>query len=144
MRYLREANSNDLELLYYWVNDDAVRASAFSTGKITPEEHKKWFAQLLEREDCKQYIFMEDGEPIGQVRININEECAEIDYSICEDKRCKGYGKEMLAMLTEQVKQDYPQVQQLVAKVKPDNLASQRVFTDIGYSEKYLFYEMSI
>ncbi len=144
MGYLRKATLQDLDLLFAWVNDRSVRKNAFSTSDIVYEEHKKWYEQLFMRNDVMQYIYMCDNQPIGQVRINIENETAEIDYSICPQKRSLGHGKEMIHLLKEQVKQDFPNVKKLIAKVKPDNTASQKVFQDTGYTEKYYFYESEL
>lgn len=144
MEYLRKAKKQDIDLLFHWVNEDSVRKSAFSTAKITYDEHKKWFENILIRDDVKQYIYMCDDEPIGQVRITIDGEMAEIDYSICVEKRCKGYGKIMLQLLYEQVKKDLPEIKTLIAKVKPDNLASRKVFEGVGYVEQYDVFEKKL
>ena len=144
MGYLREATDQDMELLFHWVNESTVRENAFSTECITYDEHTKWFENLLMRNNVKQYIYMREEQPIGQIRVTISGEEAEIDYSICFEKRCMGYGKEMVYLLARQVKQDFPRVKKLVAKVKPRNIASQKVFLDVGYVEKYYFYEMEL
>lgn len=144
MEYLREAEKQDIDMLFQWANEISVRKNAFKTDSIAYDEHKKWFHDLLIRDDARQYIYMCDEEPIGQIRITVSGEEAEIDYSIRFEKRCMGYGKKMLQLLGEQVKRDFPQVRKLVAKVKPDNIASQKVFLDMGYIEKYCYYEAEI
>lgn len=144
MGYLRKAVKQDIDLLFEWVNEEAVRKNAFSTGRISYDEHQKWFENLLAREDAGQYIFEQEDEPVGQIRVCVNDDEAEIDYSICKEKRGLGYGKEMLRLLAERIKQDFPKVKKLTAKVKPDNTASQKVFLDMGYAEKYRFYELEV
>lgn len=144
MRCLKKATIKDLNLLFQWVNDGSVRKNAFSTTDISFPEHKKWFENLLTRNDAMQYIYFCDNEPIGQVRINIENENAEIDYSICPSQRSRGHAKEMINLLKEQIKLDFPEVKKLTAKVKPDNTASQKVFVHTGYIEKYYFYELEL
>lgn len=144
MRYLREAERQDAELLFQWVNECSVRRNSFSSDEITLEEHMKWFEQVLSRNDIKQYIFMDEKEPVGQIRIKISDCMAELSYSICLEKRCMGYGKEMITLLKEQVKADFPEVKRMVAKVKPDNAASEKVFLDAGYIHKFNTYELDM
>lgn len=96
---------------------------------------------MLVRKDAKQYIYMED-EPVGQIRITVSGDTAEISYSICVEKRCMGYAKEMVGLLQVQVQKDFPGVKKLIAKVKPDNIASQKVFLDTGYTYKCNVYEI--
>ena len=142
--YLRLVMQEDMDLLFEWANDDSVRQNSFSSEKILYEDHKKWFARLLERDDCRQYIYCLDEEPIGQVRVTVEGDKAEIGYSICADKRGMGYGKKILKLVREQVKKDLPKVQILVGRVKPENLASSKVFLDLGYEETYRQYEIKI
>lgn len=144
MGYLRKAVRQDIDLLFEWANEESVRKNSFSTGKILYDEHQEWFKHLLTREDAGQYIFMQEDGPVGQIRVYVNDGEAEIAYSICIEKRGLGYGKEMLRLLVEQIKQDFPKVKKLTAKVKPDNTASQKVFLDMGYAEKYRFYELEV
>lgn len=140
--YLRLAAEQDMELLFQWTNDPMVRKNSFSTEEISYEEHKEWYRKLLNRCDCRQYIYMLDEEPIGQVRIKLVEDTAEIGYSISPEKRHMGHGKKLLSLLAGQMAVDFPEVKKLVGKVKPENIASQRAFRNAGYEEKYYAYEM--
>lgn len=143
--YLRDVVLEDMDLLFEWVNDDAVRKNSFSTNLISYDEHKRWFNQLLKEKDCRQYIFMYYSEPIGAIRITIlDNNIAEIGYSICKTKRCMGYGKIMLQLLEEKVREEYPDINKLIGKVKSDNVASQKTFLDSGYTEVYQAFELSI
>ncbi len=142
--YLRKADKNDMDLLFQWANDRTVRNNSFSTKQIQYEEHKQWYQNLLNRTDCIQYIYMQELESIGQVRLTINGSVAEISYSICEEKRCMGYGKTILRLLYKQVKEDFPQIKKLIAKVKPENIASRKVFTEVGYRECDNVFEIEV
>lgn len=138
------ATLEDMDLLYEWANDEQVRKNSFSTEKIPYENHVEWFKRLLEREDCKQYIYYVDDVAVGQVRVAMENDKAEIGYSICNTARGKGYAKKMLQLLREQLKKDVPEVKTLVAKVKPENVASQKAFLGTGYKEIYRQYEIEI
>lgn len=142
--YLRKADENDMNLLFNWANESMVRKNSFSSKEILYEEHKAWYKNLLNRTDCVQYIYMDKTEAVGQVRLTIKGSVAEIAYSICAPKRCMGYGKTMLRLIYEQVKIDFPQIKKLIAKVKPDNIASKKAFLDVGYTECYDTFEIEI
>lgn len=142
--YLRTATEEDMDLLFAWANETGVRKNSFSENKITYEEHRQWYKKLLSSKDSRQYIYMCDGVEIGQARINVIGSEAEIGYSICFQKRCMGYGREIIYLLREQIRNDFPAVNKLIAKVKPDNVASQKVFLDMGYVEKYQCYELEM
>lgn len=142
--YLRAAAPEDVDLLFVWANDDTVRANAFSTGKISWEEHLAWFKKVLSDEHYKQYIYVYKGDAIGQIRLTIEGTSAEIDYSVCREMRCMGHGKIMLWLLADRVQKDCPTVTKLIARVKPENIASQQTFIGSGYQEKYQYYELSL
>ena len=142
--YLRQATEADMDLLFQWANDPIVRKSSFSTSEISYEEHKEWYQKLLHRTDCRQYIYMQKNEAIGQARITIVGETAEIGYSICAEKRHRGHGGSLLKLIKEQVAQDFPEIQRIIGKVKPENIASQQAFLNAGYSEVYQVFEIEI
>ena len=55
-----------------------------------------------------------------------------------------GHGKKLLKLLCIQVRIDFPDVQKLTARVKTDNIASQRAFITAGYTEKFTLFELNI
>lgn len=142
--YLRDAKNSDVDMLFDWANEASVRKNSFSTKPISYEEHVEWFQQLSKSSDCKQYIYMYEDEAIGQARISIYGDMAEIGYSICAEKRCKGHGSILLKLIRRQIRSDFPEIKKLIGKVKPDNIASQKAFLDAGYIEKYYMFELSI
>lgn len=142
--YLRAAEEQDMELLFVWANEPEVRRNSFSTKEILYEEHQKWFTDLLNREDCRQYIYMQDNDAVGQIRITKQGEDAEIGYSIRADKRGMGHGKKILQLACEKVSQDFPEVKKLTAKVKPNNKVSQRAFIKTGFEKKYDVFELAV
>ena len=62
---------------------------------------------------------------------------AEIGYSIAADFRGRGYGHKILQLINQKVHDELPQIKQLVAKVKPENTASKKLFENEGYEMKY-------
>lgn len=142
--YLRDVVMEDLELLFQWVNDIVVRQNAFSSQEIIWEKHRQWFEKTLHDKKMQQYIFVYDGVDVGQIRMDIEGEIAEIDYSIASKYRCMGYAKLMVCCLAQKVKKEFPNIKRLIAQVKPENIASQKVFLDVGYKEKCYVYELAL
>lgn len=132
--YLREARLVDRDLLYRWVNDPIVRQSAFNIDEINYEDHCNWFARCLQREDVKIYILIKNGTPVGQVRLNIENSEALIDYSIAPAYRGKGLGHQIIEMICEEVKR-MKNVTVMVAYVKHENTPSRHVFLKNGFLE---------
>ncbi len=141
---MRKAERKDMELLFEWANEAAVRKNSFSTKQISWEEHKVWYDRILSSKDDVQYIYMCDGKEIGQVRLTLEGETAEIGYSISADNRSMGHGKRMLNLVYNKIREEFPQIKRIIAKVKSENTASQKVFEAIGYIEKYREYEIEV
>ncbi len=144
MIYLREATIEDRDLLYEWANDPETRRSAFATDPIGYEDHCKWFARIMEDEREKQYIMMDGDVAVGQGRLTIEDNMAEIDYSVDPDKRGLGYGRALIAVMKRVVYEELPQIKKLVARVKPGNVTSICCVEDNGFSDVYRQYEYNM
>lgn len=142
--YLRDAALEDVDLIYKWANDPYVRKNSFSSDEIKYEEHINWFHNFLLRKDARQYILVVDGMDVGQAKVTVADHKAEIGYSIAAEYRCRGYGKLIISLLPDIVKRDFPEVNVLVAQVKPDNIASKKVFADNQFYKKCEVYELNI
>ncbi len=141
MLTLREATENDCKLLWGWVNDPIVKASAFSSGLIPWETHLAWFTQKLDDPNCVIYIALADQiDEVGQIRFDINGSEATIDVSVAANYRGKGLGKNLIRAGLEQLKKDRL-IQVFHAYIKENNLASQKVFVKAGFVEvNYMIY----
>lgn len=142
MIQLREARASDMDLLFEWANDPIVRNNSFHTEPIPYDVHKKWFEKMMSNENVLQFIMMEDDKPVGQIRLNTTDEEAEIGYSIAAESRGKGYGRKILQLIAEMINERYPHIKKLIAKVKPENEASKKIFEGEGYQMMYFSYSL--
>jgi UDP-2,4-diacetamido-2,4,6-trideoxy-beta-L-altropyranose hydrolase len=133
MLSIRRANAFDKELYFRWVNDQLVRQSAFQSGTISRSEHECWFSAKLGDNTCYLYVIESGKNPIGQVRIEIKDRLAEIDYSIDCAYRGQGFGRTMLTLGIEQFALDFHRKIELRARVKSENTASRKIFGDLGF-----------
>jgi RimJ/RimL family protein N-acetyltransferase len=79
------------------------------------------------------YILETDGEPVGQVRFDIDEVGrAEIDISIATEYRRRGYGAAALRLASTHLFADTDSTE-VVAQIKLDNTASARSFEKAGF-----------
>ena len=143
---LRKVKSTDVDLLYKWANDSEVRKNAFHTEPIPYENHVKWFAKMLENPSVYQYILYQGELPIGQIRLNVEDGEALIDYSISAEHRGKGFGSKLLQLMMEQiVVNKISNVIKLAGQVKYENQASARAFEKCGFTKRemtdYIQYE---
>ena len=144
MKFLRRATIDDMDLIYDWANDPVVRSNSFNTNSIRYEDHQQWYKNVMEDASVLLYILMDDEIPIGQIRLNIQDSEAEISYSVSAEYRGKGYGKILLELIVDEVKISHPEIKTLLAKVKPDNLASNKLFVDEGYDMGYSCYNKKL
>lgn len=142
--YLREAEPGDMELLFYWANEEEVRKNSFHSDSISYEEHQKWFEQLMQDRNQFQYIMMLGEKPVGQIRLSIFKDRAEIGYSISKEERGLGYGTLIVELAKEAVHKNFAGVKKIVAKVKSDNTASVCCFKRNRFIEKYSLYEFDM
>ena len=130
---VREVIVDDLMLFFEWVNDNSVRQNAVNKSYISIEEHTEWFLSKLESSETCMFVFYIGDVPIGQVRFDIKCEFAEIDYSICKNYRGLGFGKDLLRIGINTFEQMHS-VKELVGIVKPENIASLKVFQKLGFA----------
>ncbi|BCN32511.1 hypothetical protein bsdtb5_38060 [Anaeromicropila herbilytica] len=130
--YLRPVFSDDCVLLYQWANDTMVRQNSFTADEITYEEHVKWFDGKRNSKECKMFILMSGNCPIGQIRLDYNDNSAIISYSIAKKYRGKGYGNIIIQLIEEKAREDG--LDYLYASVKSGNISSIKIFESNLYS----------
>lgn len=130
---LRRANWEDKDLLYEWRNDLSVRRASFRPEEIPLAVHERWLREKLADSSCRIYILEAGGISVGQARIDREGNEAYISYSVSSSFRRRGYGKLLLQMIEQEVRQDSLV---LVGKVKKDNIPSRSIFRSLGYEEK--------
>lgn len=130
---LRKANSEDMRFLFDLRNEKSVREQSFQQKKIALEDHKKWFQKKLKDDYTDIYIYENDGIPVGQVRVDIDNEkrWGIISYAVQREYRGRGLGCRMLKNM-EQFEKKRVKCG-LQASVKKENAASCRVFEKLGY-----------
>jgi UDP-2,4-diacetamido-2,4,6-trideoxy-beta-L-altropyranose hydrolase len=131
---IRPADRNDSRLIWEWANEPAVRAVSFSSASIPWEDHQRWIARKLDDPCCRLYIGMNsDGEPVGQVRFDIEDALATLSVSLDARFRGRGYG----AVLIREASRELfltTDVEAIEAFVKPSNDSSLKVFPKAGFS----------
>jgi RimJ/RimL family protein N-acetyltransferase len=130
---LRRARPEDEDLVLTWRNEASARAASFSADEIKPEDHRAWFAHKLSDPDCALLILEEDGDPIGQVRLDrVSADLAEISIVLAPEARGRGLGREALRRTLISVPRLIA-VRSVRALVKRDNAASLAVFDAAGF-----------
>jgi UDP-2,4-diacetamido-2,4,6-trideoxy-beta-L-altropyranose hydrolase len=131
---LRRVQEKDCRQLWQWANDPEVRPVSFATEPISWEWHLEWFNSKLCDPNAVLYLAVDSGDiAAGQVRFQIDNTRAAVSISMAPQFRCKGYGRVVLEMATENLFRTTG-VRQIDAYVKPNNTASLRLFTRAGYA----------
>ncbi len=128
--YLREVNLNDAEILFNWANEKKVRTNSINQEPIIWENHLEWLLKKLNQLDTKIFILVSGDSLVGQIRIDLIDDFWNIDYSIDHKFRGKGLGKEIVKLLIDKFKS-----YQFKATVKKENIASIKVFTNLGFKK---------
>jgi RimJ/RimL family protein N-acetyltransferase len=126
---LREVTMKDAPQLYTWAMLPETRLNAIQTESFTYENHVKWLQQKLKDEQCKFYMAMLNGITIGQIRLDITENIALIDYTVDENQRGKGFGKVIVNLAV----QNNTHLG-FEAWVLDTNIASQKCFEALGFT----------
>lgn len=130
--YLRPVEMKDTEQLFQWRNEKRVRENSFSMEPIQYKDHMQWLKNTLYDKAQSFFILMLDNTAIGQIRVKREGSLGVINYSISPQYRAQGYGKKMLILIENHFVQADIQLV-LTAYVKSKNIASQRIFEDLGY-----------
>jgi RimJ/RimL family protein N-acetyltransferase len=131
---MREAQKEDVDLYFEWANDQAVRQNSFNPKPIKFESHLNWFMSKLTSERTKLFVFEVLGKPVGQFRIDNEDNAWLINYSVDKYYRGLGAAKAMITHFKASSSFNellYP----LKALVKPSNIASQQVFEQLGFQK---------
>ncbi len=130
---LRPATAGDVELLFAWVNSpDSLANKLATTGPIPRDEHVAWFAETLAKPMAAIWIVEHEGRPAGQVRLEKRGKALEVDIYVDASQRGRGLGVAMLEAARAKAAERWPGVP-LLARVRPENWASRRLFAKAGY-----------
>lgn len=121
---LRRAEFRDAELLYEWRRADEAEPW-YEGERVDRDQHIGWVYDRVENPLVHMWIAEEDGVPIGQARIDSNDE---ISFSIDESWRGQGYGERLVRQATRSIRAD-----RMKANVDAANEAGLRTLLAAGY-----------
>lgn len=127
----REINENDCFKIFEIANDDDVRKSSFNSNKIKLDEHKIWFKHILSDELTKFFVLEFNGDIIGQLRFDFDEDCPVISISLNKNYRGLGLSKYLLNEGINYIGKS----EKIVAYIKKDNIRSISFFKTMGFKK---------
>jgi RimJ/RimL family protein N-acetyltransferase len=129
---LRRATFLDANALYRWANDPVTRASSFQSGHIDWEHHVAWLRDRLHEPTTTLLIGVSSQGAVGQVRFESHNDVDEISISVAPEQRGLGVGRLILLAALRWQARVRPR-RAVRARVKAENLASQRMFDVTGF-----------
>lgn len=130
---LRPVQTGDCDLLLAWRNHPTTRANSFSTEEIEPDTHRAWFQKKLEDENCLFLMAEDQGEPVGQIRFDLDGLNAVISVAVDPARVNRGIGTVLTRLGCRAMIEKWPGAK-AVALVKPDNPASAAMFAKAGFT----------
>lgn len=126
-----ENNKYDCNLVFNLSNDPVVRSCSFNTNLIEYENHCKWYEKRLNDINTLFLLVFDEDNFVGQIRFNRESEndyeCI-ISLSITEAYRGKHIASIFLKIGIEELKKNWEKIHTIVAEVKNDNIASNKLF----------------
>jgi RimJ/RimL family protein N-acetyltransferase len=129
---IREATESDTKLIFNWSNDSLVRAQSFYSNTIEFENHVNWFKEKLQKDNSLLLINKFDGNNIGLVRFEVENDKCSVGILIDEKFRGKGFSSLMLINSSKYYFTRFSTP--IFAHIKKSNTASIRSFEKAGYS----------
>lgn len=134
---LRRALDSDLEKTFQWARNPIVRKYSFNQNEISETEHSNWFINKITNENSV-YLILEDSlqNELGSIRIDLAEDReGTISYLIDPYYHGRGFGKLILSLLENYIIDNELNVQRLTGFVIPENIASMKIFENLGYNK---------
>jgi RimJ/RimL family protein N-acetyltransferase len=123
---IRGARADDSLDVLNWRNDPLTRAMSRTSDLVEQTSHMAWFNAAINDPNRTWLIGEIEGQKIGMVRFDHGEE-TEVSININPACRGRGLGFRLLTHALGYVSGP------LVAEIKANNLASQRVFERAGF-----------
>ena len=126
-------------VIWEWRNDPLARAISRSQEFISWENHSNWYEKFLLNPKHVMYVGLNGKLPFGMVRfdsIDNSENSFKISININSSERGKGLGIKILKLALNKLKQEKPSVKRIIADVKKENLASNRLFKSADFVPK--------
>lgn len=134
--FFRKTNMDDLDIYFKWVNDPLVRQNSIISTPVEMDEHTQWFLSKVNNPNTLMYIFEIDKHNFGQVRFEIENNIATIDYSIDKKYRGRGLGYEILNLgLKKIISSHSNNIRYIKGVVKETNLGSIKTFVNLGFKK---------
>lgn len=137
---LRQAVAADALDVFAWRNDPLTRAQSLDPSEIALPAHVAWFEKAVMADDKALLIGEMGAAGVGVVRFDIAGSEARVSIYLNPAFRGKGLGIGLLSEAMRWLRANRPAVSTLVAEVRHDNVPSNALFVEAGFSPYYQRY----
>lgn len=132
---VRPVTEQDAELLLVWRNDPGTRAASIGTEEVGPDAHRRWLAASLQSDDRLLLVGTDARGPVGTVRWDrVAPDEWEVSLTVAPERRGEGLARGLLSSGEDALCRREEAPVTLLARVKPDNVPSLRLFAAAGYT----------
>lgn len=134
---LRPVTAEDAALLFVWLNrPDSLAASLDTSAPVAWDVHKGWFDARLADPRTRIWIVERDAAPVGGIRLQDKGDGPEIAIYIDAPARGAGVAGAALGLALDEAHSVWPG-SEAIARVRPDNAASRRLFERAGFALRH-------
>lgn len=131
---LNGAVSSDSRTLWEWRNHPKIRGNFFNTAEVPWEEHEEWFSRRLADSRSRIYMCECNGKKIGVIRFEDSKDEISVSVNLNPAFLGKGIGPHLIKTGTEKFFEETRSRKKAVARIREDNIASQKAFKKAGYT----------
>jgi UDP-2,4-diacetamido-2,4,6-trideoxy-beta-L-altropyranose hydrolase len=128
---LRPARAEDAPFYFHLVNDPEVRRQSFNSAPVLWQNHLRWLESKLGDPSARLLVLEAAGLPVGQIRFDIADRRANIDYSLDPWVRGRGWGAALMERGLQAIAEE--PIDEVTGHVKRENLGSCAVFEKLGF-----------
>ncbi len=131
---LRLATEADCDAVWAWRNDPRNRQYSLDANEIPLQQHRDWFAKTLQLPQ-RQLLIAEDARgSVGVLRFDQEDEfSACVSIYLHPDRHGEAKGSALLHAGEQWMVKQHSQIQRFNALVLAQNVASQKLFIEMGY-----------
>lgn len=130
---IRPANESDSTEILSWRNDVFTRANSLNSKLVSLSEHKQWFSSCLKDSSVSLLLGEVDGDHLGICFfVESKYKVAKVSLNLNPKFRGRGLSTRFLKASIDSFLQTWSG--QLIAEIKPTNIASERCFTKAGFT----------
>lgn len=134
---LRPAAAQDCRAIFEWRNDPRARAHAHDSSPLVFSSHARWFEAMLADPDRLMLIAAAGTEPAAVVRFDCVGSSATLSIYLVPAMHGKALGPAVIRQASAWLLGERPEIERILAEVRPENPASVLAFDEAGYALQY-------